>query len=340
MSNFSIFVALPEELRSVLDILGENGEFITPPSQFEAGQRRFKYHLDAKTEDKPAIEGEIFLIRGMGNVKSAAFVGACVATGKAPTNAVLVGISGSLDRDKLRVGDVIMSGHVKFYSPDKIHSLPDSEYVLISEDDAEKICDPEDPLQLEDLGHTKSCKVDSRDIRMKNNYYRYVREKIFNDSEAGEISEYIHENSKAILPALNMVDGPPRIVEGAILGSNIVIDSQAFVDYILSKNTCDDLDFYSMNSPSEYAERCSWDSTELLAVDMESYGFFSAFNDLSYFSTSVKPIAIRGISDLAAGKAEADQESNGVNREKAAANAMTVALDYIRRQSKTATFST
>lgn len=327
MSDFAIFIALPEELGAAIDILKENGNFSGRRSDIEAGRTRFLYKLGPGPGE--GKEGDVFLIRGMGNTKSAAFVGASLAHASPPRHALLVGISGSLDPENVHLGDVVISSHVKYYSPDKIKDIPEGGCNVVCSDDARKICDNSNSMQVNDVRKESEILIDERDVRFSNSFYRYIRQRICRNDEEYNIDKFMMIRHELYGPHC----APEfKLHSGAVLGSNMVLDSHSFVNYLLEKNRCTDMDFYSLNSPKEFKERCSWDSSELLAVDMESYGFFSAFEDMKSFSTVVQAVAVRGISDLAAGKSNLDQESKGEHRQIATARAVRVAIDYLHAQ--------
>ena len=122
MSKFAIFLALPEELDHAISVLERYGEFSGDIKEKDAGQFRFRYNLSshAQTENR----GTVCLINGMGNSRSAAFVGNELSSGPLngprPEIAILVGISGSLDPSTADLTDVVISSHVKHYHPDKL----------------------------------------------------------------------------------------------------------------------------------------------------------------------------------------------------------------------------
>jgi nucleoside phosphorylase len=326
MSKFAIFIALPEELEAAISVLSKYGSLDGDMSDVTAGQRIFDYQLKSP---KGPIAGEVYLIRGMGNTKSAAFVGSSLDVGAPPKHALLIGISGSLSPKKVGLGHVVMSSHVKHYSPDKVKRFNSKELKEISSDSASDICDPKSSTQSSDFQEKGKILVDGRDKILGGSHYRYLRQRIFRNNEQRELKKFLKSHGEKIVGD----DGNDyKLHHGAILGSNMVIDSEEYVEYLMQKNFCDDVDFYKLNDPNEHKERCVWDSSELLAVDMESYGFFSAFSDFQYYSSSVRAVAFRGISDLAFGKADLDGESKGSHRRQATKNAVETALKYLHDQ--------
>lgn len=326
MSRFAIFIALPEELEAAISVLSKYGSLDGDMSDVTAGQRIFDYHLNSP---KGPIAGQVYLIRGMGNTKSAAFVGSSLDMGAPPEHALLIGISGSLCPEKVQLGHVVMSSHVKHYSPDKVKRFDSKELKEIPSESASDICNPESSIQSSEFYEEGKILIDGRDKILGGSHYRYLRQRIFRNNEQRELKKFLKSHGDKI----SGDDGNEyKLHHGAILGSNMVIDSDEYVDYLMQKNFCDDVDFYKLNDPSEYKERCVWDESQLLAVDMESYGFFSAFSDFQYYSSTVRAVAFRGISDLAFGKAVLDGKSKGSHRRQATKNAVEMALKYLHVQ--------
>lgn len=326
MSKFAIFIALPEELDAAISVLSNYGSLDGEMSDVTAGQRIFDYQLDSP---KGSIAGQVYLIRGMGNTKSAAFVGSSLDIGAPPEHALLIGISGSLCPGKVGLGHVVMSSHVKHYSPDKVKCFSAKSLKEIPSASASDICDPESRAQSSDFREKGKILIDGRDKILDKSHYRYLRQRIFRNNEQRELKKFLKSHGSVI----SGDDGRKyELHHGAILGSNMVIDSEEYVEYLLQKNFCDDVDFYKLNHPDEHKERCVWDESDLLAVDMESYGFFSAFSDFQYYSSSVRAVAFRGISDLAFGKGDLDGKSKGEHRRQATKNAVATALKYLHEQ--------
>lgn len=333
MSKFAIFIALPEELEAAITLLNDRGRLDGSMIDVEAGQRQLDYEL---FYDSQIIEGSVYLIRGMGNTKSAAFVGSSLFAEAPPRHALLVGISGSLNKDKIKLGDVVISSHVKHYSPDKIKCFTNAQLVEIDVKSAEEICDPLSSVQLSNFTVPGKTLIDGRDRVLGDSYFRYLRETIMRPVEQKELKRFLR---KRIDKFGNSGGNGFSVHHGSLLGSHMVIDSESYVNYIHQKNMCSDTDYYQMNSPDEFRERCKWDQSELLAVDMESYGFFAAYEDYKYYSGSVRATAFRGISDLAFGKSDLDKESKGKHRRSAVQNALNVALDYLCEQSDNQIFN-
>lgn len=328
LATFAIFVALPEELDAVASVLEAQATMITPLTKLGAGQTRFL--LELKDRNGKAHNGIVFLIRGMGNVKAAAFVGSVFAVDEPPLHAVLVGISGSLNAETAKIGDVVLSAHVKFYSPDKIRSLS-SDYLILTDQQVEEICNTSNPLSISELRAPGQLVVDGRDVVHISSFYRYLRDKKFDSQSDNLVNQYLHKNKSKIETELQSTGlSTVTVMSGAILGSNMVIDSGDFVSYLSNKNKYDSTDYYKLNTPDEFIARSNWDNSELIAVDMESYGFFSALESFRSEASAVNGVAVRGISDLAAGKTESDVLSKGETRKIAAANAMIVAIDYLK----------
>ncbi|WP_271078610.1 phosphorylase family protein [Aurantiacibacter sp. MUD61] len=335
MSDFAIFVALPEELGAALDVLKANGTFKGSKSDIDAKRTRFLYKLG--NGHGKGREGTVYLIHGMGNTRSAAFVGSSVAQGSAPAYALLIGISGSLDHKSVKLGDVVISAHVKYYAPDKIKDCDNSVIKTLMPTDASKVCDPNFTDQVSQHRDGEKQLLDGRDTRFSGSFYRYVRQSINRDSEEFSIDKFMMRREEEFGEKCAR---DFSLHSGSILGSNMVLDSSEYLNYLLEKNDCWDMDFYHLNNPSEFNERCRWDNSKLLAVDMESFGFFSAFQDISRISQGTHAVAVRGISDLAAGKESQDKSSKGDMRRLATQRAVQVGLDYLHEQFKAHSFKT
>ena len=249
--------------------------------------------------------------------------------GSPPQYALLIGISGSLAPETVKLGDVVISAHVKYYAPDKIKDIPHDNWKIISPEESSKICNPDHPEQVTHYRDGYSTLLDGRDKRFESSYYRYIRHSIVRDSEEYSIDKFMSMRKK--IHGESCANGF-SLFSGAVLGSNLVLDSKYYVDYLIEKNRCSDMDFYMLNSPEEFKERCKWDSSELLAVDMESYGFFTAFEDMKRISQGTHAIAVRGISDLASGKEDLDRETKGKHRHNATKRAVQVGIDYLQEQ--------
>ena len=312
----AIIVALEEELSNAFDCLAGHGRFLAPKQSLKEGQTNFRYKLNDGLGKGSHVECEIFLINGMGNVAASAFVGRSFLNFE-PDLLISVGISGSLNPNDVRLEDVVISNQVKYYAPDKIGEF--------SSTDKFTPIDSASTAKLE----SGEYHIDKRDI-LDNVYLRYIREHIVLSEFSPDLDLFLDFRQDAANDASVLMRGA-SLVRGTILGSHWVVDSDKYAQYLHWKNGNSDLDFYKLNKPAEYAQRCTWGDSGLHAVDMETYGFFKALHFLNKTRRHKVPgFAIRGISDYAAGKSELDVKSGGSHRAKAVENAMLVTIEFLR----------
>lgn len=316
MTSVAIYVALAEELTYAIDEMEQHGRFAGDPrTELSRGQSKFNYSL----YDFPSNRIEVSLIQGMGNVICAAHVGTSFSQKMhaGPELALLVGISGSLQKD-VGLGEVIVSNLVKYYSPDKIEKIDTSHVRIDSQMRSSHMAKGKGAGPFASLAGRKA--VDDRDVVHGDNAIRFLRDEIFhvdNDNTGALFVQAANDHQKKL---------PFKLSRGALLGSNWVVDSDTYTNYLLHKNDWTEFDYYSLNNPAEYASRCKWGDDTLLAVDMESYGFLKAVAQFSRNVTNVKAYAVRGVSDLCSGKSALDQTNKSKNRLEATRNAVYSAL--------------
>lgn len=131
---------------------------------------------------------------------------------------------------------MVISNQVKYYAPDKIGELALLKRV--------KAIDASEPFPKKKKDESF---IDARDI-FGNVYLRFLREHIILREFSPILDEFLHhweepQGAREILPQ------NAKLVRGTILGSNWVVDSNKYADYIHWKNTDDQLDFYKMNKP-------------------------------------------------------------------------------------------
>ncbi|MCO6178047.1 hypothetical protein [Ciceribacter sp. RN22] len=311
----AIIIALEEELSNAFDCLERYGKFLAPKQSLKEGQTNFRYMLSDEAGGG-AHDCQIFLINGMGNVAASTYVGRSFMHSD-PDILISVGISGSL-HDDVALEDVVISNQVKFYGPDKIGEFPENGKVKTIQV-SEAVPQKEDGEYL----------VDVRDLH-GNVYLRFLREHIILREFSSILDEFLHHR-KGAQGSGQVLLADAKLVRGTILGSNWVVDSTKYAEYIHWKNDNDHLDYYKLNKPDEYRQRCTWGASDLHAVDMETYGFFKAIDFLNKTRQMKVPgFAIRGISDRAAGKAALDEKSGGSHRAKSVENAMLVVVEFLR----------
>lgn len=325
MARLALFIALSEEMGYAIEEMEKFGRFLgqEPNSQLEKGQTTFQFEL--KKFSQPENRIEVHLIKGMGNILSAAHVGTAFGRLGSVRLALLVGISGALDVGSVGLGDVVISNSVKYYTPDKIYHADDREKDLLP------ITREMRALHIQNGGRSplplpapdKALAFDDRDIVHGNNVLRFLRDQVFHADHDNVGHIFVDDMTRSSKPPAY------TLKSGTLLGSNWVIDSGTYSDYIKQKNEWVDFDYYYLNDRAEYHARCKWDKDVICAVDMESYGFFKAVAEFSKRVTNVKAYAVRGISDLCAGKSEEDKKHGNQNRRIATQNSTNAALSLI-----------
>lgn len=322
MAKLAMFVALSEEMGYAIEEMRKFGRFVgpDPEAQMRNGQTKFQFEMKKFPQRENRIE--VHLIRGMGNVLSAAHVGTAFGSEDSVRFALLVGISGSLDENEAGLADVIVSNSVKYYSPDKLYNFSsgDRKVVPITRDLRDAVIERGVPLEsVVSLSADAEIAVDDRDFVYGDNLLRFLRDQVYHEDPDNIGHLFVDELS-------NNNNCSYKIRSGTILGTNWVIDSATYVDYLKQKNDWVNFDYYFMNSKDEYNSRCKWDSEKIVAVDMESYGFMTAISTFSKRFTNVKAYSVRGISDLCAGKSSFDLKRKNENRMLAAKNGVNAAL--------------
>lgn len=329
MAKIEIFVALEEELESILEVFESKGKIQNRSwkGRLSSGHNRFKFV--PKGYDDVADDISVNLIRGMGNVMAAAHVGTSFVPPEAggdvvPQLVILVGISGSLSEGEARLEDVVVSNHVKYYAPDKILSSLGKKTIRLDSNkrshfNGKSAKEIRDALDLPNSGIA----YDVRDRVLGGNILRFKRDNIFYRDRDARLESFMAWSDKKL-------DLPYRVKHGTILGTDWVIDSQSYVEYLADKEVNQEFDYYAINKPDEFADRCKWNEDAPIAADMETYGFFLALERLA-MNSSVRPLAfaVRGISDLCSGKSDLDDRTGGQHRKKAAQNAAEVALNLV-----------
>jgi nucleoside phosphorylase len=255
-----------------------------------------------------------------------------------PALAIMLGISGSLNSDRVGLGDVVVSNQAKLYSSDKVASLlpPDGKAPRYKVCEAKTVVLPDrDGLIL----------VDSRDKFLKNSFLRYERNIVASEPTDRIISQTENFLKKQKLDPLDVNLLSPRFAAmassqrdrtihmGWVLGSHEVVDSEEYRDYLVAKNTDLNLDVHKQKGE---AARVPWVEGDLLAVDMESYGLLRSAEMMRKAHASdggcenlIGGIVVRGISDLCIEKSDMDENSGKALRKLAVENATNVCLALI-----------
>lgn len=322
----AIFVALPEELQHAVSVLKRHGTITGDPA---SGAFHYIYTFRGVSAGFAEEDVDLFLISAMGNVSSAAFVSAAVSK-RSYELAVLAGISGSLDEGALALSDVLVSNHVKHHFVDKVFDISkdDVDNGRIRFADSSLTDDDFDRMVSSRPTETMILNPDDTLLRSRS-AARFRRDKIVFDPSTTLIAEFLRSRSAVAANAENPRHSKHKVCTGCILGTNYVVDSENFVRYLHWKNANENRDYSVIHNPREAGQRNFWDKSPILAVDMESYGFFKA---LSWIGgrTQIPGVAIRGISDLAHGKGDLDKATKGVVRRTAVENAVTVTLELLQ----------
>ncbi len=284
----------------------------------------------------------------MGNVATVAAVTAAVLKHN-PSYLVLVGLAGSLVSAEVGLADVVFSTAAKMWAPDKLKLLDEKKEVFA---DVNNLPDE----RLDELKKARKIVVDSRKSVAQKLFFRFRKDLVECPQSSTRRKAYkVHLRDKPmeeLIPCCDKVlDGcepevisalknmDPKVFFGTILGSEWVVDSATYVEFAHERNKSDNFDYYKQKDSlkakpgveGEGARRNRrWDKSDMLAVDMESYGFFMAVEALNANGQSVQAFSIRGISDLASGKSELQDRTEDRVRNVCVRNAAAVAVDFIR----------
>lgn len=322
MSNLAdvvLFFALEEELEQAYKFLKADGATCWVDYHSKSAKEYLFEYSERGNGDFRVL---ITVLGDLGNVKIATQVLPIVMNAK-PRACILVGIAGSLDKNKLRLGDVVVSAGVKIIYPDKLKQFDSSKEVFVDQAVGDQKIDDR-------------ISVDVRKRFLGESFFRFRRQFLRNDKSLTLLSHYLTFLTKepvVLEPVLQIENLNPNVLETTILGSDFVFDSTEYIQFLNERNVDLSKDYYVQKSNPEDADRNIWLETELLAVDMESYGYFQALEKLINHHGTTTAFSIRGISDYASGKEDLDTEhSTDVRpiRSVAASNAVLVAVDMIK----------
>jgi nucleoside phosphorylase len=264
----------------------------------------------------------------MGNAYTLARITPVIEIEK-PHACFLVGLAGSLEPDKVKLGDVVVSSRSKSLYPDKVKTLNKVTEEVRSKSNL-NLPDPNGLLLIDD-----------RKVLMVDSFLRFRR--MFARAAMSEpiASDYVrYASTAAALPLKDVKssDFPslrarsenlnPSPKEGTIFGSDMVVDSKKYVQFVLEKNKDDSADYYHQKARGRSPLQ-KWFKSDLEAVDMETFGFLLLSQVSGEHFGSRLYFAVRGISDLAAEKEALDGSTGDRIREIAIFNAVEVTLDMI-----------
>jgi nucleoside phosphorylase len=325
-----VFVALAEEMKSIYNLItaSKRGE-----CRRTFSEKRKSYFFELELRSGLKIDVEFLVMSAMGNLSTASYMASTLVT-RRPNICVLVGIAGSLDPTEFKLGDVIISTSAKFYSPDKVKEL------AVEKERFSNDTNPHPDANIE---------IDVRKKVMDRSFFRFRRQVVERDVSYRHAEGYVKywDNlSRGSRPKLEGVDQSiladpqgrlanqvPTIHVGSVLGSDWVIDSQEYVDFIRQRNIFCDQDYYKQKANGEFEKRNSWNKDDVAVVDMETWGFLNMAEAAS--EKHVHFFSVRGVSDFSSNKSWLDDTSESEVRRIAAANAMEVTwdlIDYLDRQ--------
>lgn len=350
MKKIAIIVPLREELKGILELLKELNVSQPTFSRKEANYVRISYHPrhgDDVDIDMHALDPENR--DAMGNVVTSARVAGILADHR-PHLMLLVGIAGSMNADKVRLGDVVVSIGAKYLQPDKLTTFKDALHAI----DGDCYKTPAPPKRADCKLAIHPLKIlgglgPSAVMRFRKDYVWLTASEVPYSGYADflrkrPIQHLQHAHATlANLPDctehLKCCHPQSRVHFGDILGSEWVVDDLDYIAFVQHRNNNDEWDLYKqrdlVRGTNEWSKRNKWDNTPIDAVDMETYGFFKAVAayNAGVSSPNQNPravaMAFRGISDMARDKDPLDDTTQGEIRKLAVRNAVRVAIDFI-----------
>jgi nucleoside phosphorylase len=346
-----VFVALPEEMENIYRHLTSDGRGECP-RKYSSTVTNYDFTLYMKNGLE--YEAHFEVLPNMGNLVTAVNAAKILARHR-PHLAFLVGISGSLDVETFRLGDVIVSTSTKHYAADKLKQLEAGKERF--EGDPDDDVEDEEDVEGEIDANTEAASasggvanverkakvvIDPRKKVMSNSFFRFRRQWIERKNTTSHAYSFLKrwsetKNKPSLLPVDktrysglndNHINETPRVHVEALLGSDFVVDSEEFVAFLQDRNVDDSKDHYRRSPDGEFEKRNSWTNDPISAVDMESWGFFNVADVISP-SDQAFFFSIRGISDLSSGKAALDNASNSEIRSAAAKNAVSILWEVL-----------
>lgn len=326
-----ILVPLVEEREYFLDAVRDRNGW-----NFSSGSFGVWSHGSFKTADR-AVRIVVRTLKRMGHLEAALTLAASMPT-IAPDIVILLGLAGSMDPEKVGLGDVVVSSKAKMYTVDKVAS--------ISEDMSE-VPNFKFSETLPSAPSKNSVSVDLRDKVFGNSFNRYERDFVDSNGldyvlskiqQKIDITKTVNVDSKFIPERFRNVKSSNREREvhfGWILGSHHVVDSLEYRKYLKEKDTQKDFDVHLQLG--DY-DRVKWCDGDLLAVDMESFGVLKAVvsnRELAGpeggWKNLIGAFVVRGISDLAEHKGSTDRNSRNQLRKIAVTNAAEICAQIIEK---------
>lgn len=333
MTNLNVVVIVPlvEERDYLYHAIKGRPNWESPKTQ----RQTMTYHY---SDGNRTANVQVRTIEKMGHLEAVLAMNAA-ASMYTPELVILVGLAGSMDPELVGYGDVVVSNQVKMYAPNKVGTISsndaDNPYYHFAKDTP-----PSKPAG-------RVVRIDDRDRLLGSSYHRYRRDIIectFMNAALTKLEPVLSDKTlKPLNPSMvpeqhrtfKSTTRSRQVQYGWIFGSNCVVDSKEYRDYLNDKNADTISDIYSQMNERE---KIVWKEGKLLAIDMESYGVLKAIETLRTtprveggISNLVGGIVVRGISDLAECKGRSDTESDNQLRRLAVSNAAEVTTQIIEK---------
>lgn len=307
----SVVIALDEENSYFKEAISDRCEVVTDSPGLKSRIWRLK--------SKPNRRVAVATIGRMGNERSAAMTAAMWHYHTSPY-VILIGIAGIIQVDKYRLGDVIVATDAKTRFPNKVKALAAGKEIVI---DRAKTPVKSTTARYIDENVTE---VDSRDKFFGNGYLRHIRDKAASGRARQLVSEYMKDlpmrlskiriADSNVPSALVGPNRPPQIFNSPVFSWGMVVDNEEYRKFLIEKNDDYCLDYYNGEA----------DGLPIACVDMESFGFFSFFEELNRFGVAPPAVfTVRGLSDHTGNKKTAGDNW----RRLALVNAAHAAIDLI-----------
>ena len=320
-----LFVPLIEELKYVHALMIKRGAKASLPFSEGMDSYEFVFRTGTRNERKVAVR----LIGDMGNLTAATRMAPLVVQEK-PQIAILVGLAGGLDG--VRLGDVVVAAAVKALYPDKIKKISPATETLVA------VAAPNTP------GVPGAYRLDERKRFMGDNYFRFRRHAVYLRTSMAKAHDYVRAladrpfddlqpilDSKITGLPMGAANDAPTVHYGVVFGSDMVIDSQDYLDFVTGRNGDTSWDYYTQREGRGDHARAKWFASDLKVVDMETLGFLEMVKALSDVLPNMHAFSVRGVSDMAANKQELDEDTGDDVRDVAVNNAARVAVDLIEQ---------
>lgn len=330
MGRHLIIVPLEEEMEYLHDFLRNNGGKFD--LDYSRGNKSYYFEWPLQYGRADVV---CYLIGDMGNLRTSAAL-IQVLSERSYDYILLVGLAGSPNKMVSTVGDVVISNIVKSYYPDKVARRSDDKKEVFSA-----------VTEFSTHAEAEYFPIDTRKKVLNDSYFRFRRDAVNWQPSQASIFEYHRaaENARGTVKTQEALEPirqsdfeklppwaenhAPKIVFGAVFSSEMVIDSDEYLDFINDRDGDEQFDIYYRKRGGNH-DRRRWLKAPYAAIDMESYGFFMTAEGLkSSDLNGAKCITVRGISDLASEKGKLEEDTEDGLRRIAVRNASKVALDMI-----------